>query len=61
MEQLHVNLVLDREMLGKVITYYVYRSQEMEGARPIIDGVYIQRGTVGANPPEHMKLSLEWW
>lgn len=60
MEQLHVNLVLDKEMLGKVITYYIYRSREMESGRPTIDGVYIQRGTVGINPPEHMKLLLEW-
>lgn len=60
MEHLHVNLVLDKEMLSKVSSYYIYRSQEMEGSRPIIDGVYIQYRTVGATPPEHMKLSLEW-
>ncbi len=40
--------------------YYQYKSQEEENARPIVDGVYIQRQIIGDNPPEKMKLVLEW-
>ena len=60
MKQLRLNLVLDREMLQKVIGYYMYRSQEEERDRPTVDGVYIQRETIGENPPENMTLLLEW-
>lgn len=38
MEQLHVNLVLDREMLSRVIGYYMYRSQETERGRQQLMG-----------------------
>jgi hypothetical protein len=40
--------------------YYQYKSQEEENGRPIIDGVYIQREIIGENPPQKMKLLLEW-
>ena len=40
--------------------YYQYKSQEEENGRPIVDGVYIQREIIGNNPPEKMKLVLEW-
>lgn len=61
MEQLRLNLVLDREMLRKVAGYYLYRSQEEgENGTPVVSGVYIQRETIGENPPENMRLLLEW-
>ncbi len=40
--------------------YYQYKSQEEENGRPIVDGVYIQREKIGNNPPEEIKLVLEW-
>jgi hypothetical protein len=60
MNHLRLNLILDREMLPKVISYYIYRSQEQDKGRPIVDGVYIQRESMGRRPPENMTLSLEW-
>ena len=60
MQRLRLNMILDREQLGKVIGYYMYRSQEMELNRPIIDGVYIQRKQLGETPPESLTLLLEW-
>ncbi len=58
--QLQSRVRLDHEMLRKVSGYYIYRSDEEEDGRPIIDGVYIQRGAVDGNPPETMSLLLEW-
>ncbi|MDP1808209.1 MAG: hypothetical protein Q8L35_01580 [Actinomycetota bacterium] len=60
MEQLRVSISLDRAMLGKVGGYYLYRSQEEQSGRPIIDGVYVQRETIGDVPPATMTLLLEW-
>jgi len=60
MNQLRLTLFLDKEMLSKVGGYYIYRSQEREVGRPIVDGVYIQREAVGENPPKAMSLWLEW-
>lgn len=60
MEKLQLTLILDREMLRKVTGYYIYRSQEEEKDSPIVDGVYIQRETIGENPPKNMTLLLEW-
>ena len=57
-EQLRFNLKLDNEHI-KLPTYYLYRSEEYEGNRPIIDGVYIQRGTLGPNPPKDITILLE--
>ena len=60
MKELHFNLKLDDENTSKMPTYYLYRSEEQEGGRPIVDGVYIQRQTLGPNPPGEMSLMLEW-
>jgi len=60
MKQLRFNLKLDQEETSKMATYYLYRSKEQEGLRPIVDGVYIQRGPVGSKPPNAMSLVLEW-
>jgi len=60
MTQFRANLVLDRAMLPKVLSYYLYRSEEQEHGGPVIDGVYIQKGQLGEEPPDHMTLSLEW-
>jgi len=51
---------LDKDMLPKLIGYYLYRSEEQEYGRPVIDGVCIQRGKIGEEPPDNMTLSLEW-
>jgi hypothetical protein len=53
-------LKLDEELLKKVTTYYIYRSEEHNGPRPVVDGVYIQRPTIGAEPPKKINLLLEW-
>ena len=58
MEKLELTLLLDKDY--DLLRYYLYRSREEENGRPIVDGVYIQRDTVGENPPEKMKLLLEW-
>jgi hypothetical protein len=55
-----LELILDTEMLPKVGAYYLYRSKEINGGRPIVDGVYVQRATLGDIAPEHMNLTLEW-
>ena len=60
MKELHFNLKLDDENTSKMPTYYLYRSEEQEGGRPIVDGVYIQRQTLGPNLPGEMSLMLEW-
>lgn len=53
-------LKLDKEMLARMPTYYIYRSEEQAGPRPVIDGVYIQRGALGPNPPEEMNAVFDW-
>jgi hypothetical protein len=53
-------LKLDLELQKKVSAYYIYRSEEYEGKRPVIDGVYIQRHAIGSEPPETLSLVLEW-
>ncbi len=60
MNQFSTNLVLDKDMLPMLISYYLYRSEEQEHGRPVIDGVCIQRGKIGEEPPDNMTLSLEW-
>ena len=60
MKQLRFKLKLDQEETSKLATYYLYRSEEQEGFRPIVDGVYFQRGPVGSKPPNAMSLVLEW-
>ena len=59
MKQLRFNLKLDDEESSKIPTYYLYRSEEQQGGRPIVDGVYIQRNTLGPQPPKLMNLLLE--
>ena len=51
MTRLQLTLPLDNDMLHKVGGYYIYRSQEEERSRPIVDGVYIQREAIDSNPP----------
>ena len=58
MVKLELTLILDK--YTSVKNYYLYRSQEEEGGSPIVDGVYIQRETIGENPPESMTLLLKW-
>jgi hypothetical protein len=53
-------LKLDTELVKKVSTYYIYRSEEYEGNRPVVDGVYIQRHALGSEPPATISLVLEW-
>jgi len=60
MKQLRFTLVRDKDMLRESTKYYLYRSQEEERGRPIVDGVYIQQETIDENPPEKMTLLLEW-
>ena len=60
MPHLRLTLALDKDMLLKVKGYYIYRSQEEEGGRPVFDGLYIQRETINENPPEKMNLLLDW-
>ncbi len=55
-----LTLVLDRTMLQKVIGYYIYRSEEVEEGRPVVDGLYIQRQIAGNPPPATMKITIEW-
>lgn len=53
-------LKLDKEMLTRTPTYYIYRSEEKAGPRPVLDGIYIQRGALGANPPDEINAVFEW-
>ena len=53
-------LKLDKEMLSKTPTYYIYRSEEMAGKRPVLDGIYIQRSAIGSNPPQEISAVFEW-
>jgi hypothetical protein len=60
MNEHRYGLLLDREMLPKVNNYYIYRSEEQENNRPIIDGVYIQSNELSQKPPKKMTLILKW-
>jgi hypothetical protein len=60
MKKLEFTLNLDNELLKKVSTYYIYRSEKYEGNRPIVDGVYIQRNAIGSEPPQIINLVMEW-
>jgi len=53
-------LKLDKEMLTRTPTYYIYRSEEKAGTRPVLDGIYIQRGALGPNPPDEINTVFEW-
>jgi hypothetical protein len=53
-------LKLDDELLKKVTTYYIYRSEEYQGTRPVVDGVYIQRHAIGTEAPRTLSLVLQW-
>jgi hypothetical protein len=53
-------LKLDKKLLDTSAKYYIYRSEEQAGTRPVIDGVYIQRSALAPNPPEEMTVSFEW-
>ena len=55
------NLVLAQEELRMGNRYYLYRSQEEDArGRRKIGGVYILQKEIGRNPPENMKIVLEW-
>jgi len=61
MPKLEYILVFAQEELRKGHIYYLYKSQEeYEGGYRKIGGVYILQGEIGKNPPEKMKLQLEW-
>jgi hypothetical protein len=53
-------LKLDTEMLARTPTYYIYRSEEKSGSRPVLDGIYFQRGALGPTPPEEITAVFEW-
>jgi hypothetical protein len=59
-KRLRLSLKLDKEQTNKMPTSYLYRSEEHEGGRPIIDGLYVQRRTIGTKPPAEMSVVLEW-
>jgi len=60
MRQFELTVTLDKDMLPKLIGYYLYRSEEFEGKRPIVDGLYVQRDSIGPYPPDSMELTLTW-
>ena len=57
---MELTMVLDHPMLEKVVGYLVYRGEEIDGDRPIVDGLYLRRGVVGSPPPETMRITLDW-
>jgi hypothetical protein len=58
--QLRFTLKLDQDKTSEMPTYYLYRSEEYGGNRPVVDGVYVQRNTIGPRPPDTMSIVLEW-
>ncbi len=60
MGDLTASLVLDIDQLGKLAGYYLYRSEELAGDRPIVDGLYLQKSEIGDRPPMRMRLQLNW-
>ncbi len=61
MAKLESVLVFAQDELRMGHRYYLYRSQEEDerGYREI-GGVYILQEQIGENPPEEIKLILEW-
>ena len=57
---LQLTMIVDRSMLTKVEGYYVYRSQEVENDRPVVDGLYVQRQAIGDEPPEALRVTIDW-
>jgi hypothetical protein len=57
---LELTMRLDHTQLEKVKGYYVYRSEESEGDRPVVDGLYVQRQAIGDRAPESMRVSIGW-
>ena len=57
---LELTMRLDHTQLEKVKGYYVYRSDENEGDRPVVDGLYVQRQAIGDRAPESMRVSIDW-
>jgi hypothetical protein len=43
-------LILDREASSKLAGYDLYRSQETNQNRPVINGFYVQRGYLEGTP-----------
>jgi hypothetical protein len=60
MAQLELTLKLDSEKTAAMTAYDLYRREQIQGDRPVVDGLYIQRGYVGPIPPERMSVLLEW-
>ena len=55
-----LRMVLDRSMLERVRTYFIYRSEEVAGDSPIVDGLYVQRRALPDPPPETLRISITW-
>jgi hypothetical protein len=51
-------LILDKEESAKLITYDLYRSEEVRGDQPVINGLYIQRGYFKGTP-ETLEVTVE--
>jgi hypothetical protein len=58
--RLSYELELDREMLQKVASKYLYRSREMVGSYHSVGGIYVLRSELGERPPDTLCCSLEW-
>ncbi len=58
--QIDTDLLLDVDQLMKLDKYYLYRSEETAGGRPLIDGLYVQKQEIGSTPPVRIRLVLEW-
>jgi len=59
-KQLRFLLKLDSNGTQKMPTYYLYRSEELNDGRPIVDGFYVQRSALGSTPPDTLSILLEW-
>lgn len=57
---LKLTMRLDHTQLEKVKGYYVYRTEEAEGDRPVVDGLYIQRQAIEDQAPESLLISIDW-
>ncbi len=60
LKQLLLTLRLDQDDTSKMSGYYLHRSEECSGNRPIVDGIYVQRNGIGPIPPETMSVLLKW-
>jgi len=47
-------------MLAKVVGYYIYRNEDENNTKSVVNGIYINREALGLDPPESMSLVLEW-